>query len=243
MVLELTETPDVFGLILKAQLESPEPVYHGVERDDGFIQIANTQQYFTRIEDWSANEQAIIRHAESPVLDIGVGAGRHALYLQDQGMDVVGLDTSENAIYVCKQRGLKRTVLGSACDLPSFKTSFSTFLLFFNNFGICGDPKQTVNMLQNLHGLGTPQAKILISFRDVLGTNKPYHLAYHQRNRNQGLPIGRIRLRFRYLGYLSAWFYLWLPTIQEFQDAVQQARWKISEDLLDEDQHHVLLTK
>jgi SAM-dependent methyltransferase len=243
MVLSLPETPDLFGLILKAQLESQEPVYHVVERDDGFIRTTNTQQYFTRYEEWTANEREIIRHAESPVLDVGVGAGRHALYLQGKGMDVVGLDISPNAISVCKQRGLKKTVLGSACDLPSFKTPFNTFLLFFNNFGICGDPTQTVILLQNLHKLGTPQAKIIISFRDVLGTDRPYHLAYHQRNRKQGLPIGKIRLRFRYLNYLSAWFYLWLPTNQEFRDTVQQAQWKISEDLIDEDLHHVLLTK
>jgi len=243
MVLSSTETPDVFGLILKAQHISQEPVYHVVERDDGFIQTTNTQQYFTRYEEWAANERKIIQHAESPVLDVGVGAGRHALYLQDKGMDVVGLDISPNAIYVCKQRGLKKTVLGSACDLPAFKTHFNTFLLFFNNFGICGDPTQTVALLQNLHQLGTPQATIIISFRDVLGTDQPYHLAYHQRNRDQGLPIGQIRLRFRYLSYLSSWFYLWLPSIEEFKDTVQQAQWKISEDLIEEDQHHVLLTK
>ncbi|MFX0168566.1 MAG: class I SAM-dependent methyltransferase [Candidatus Hodarchaeota archaeon] len=243
MLLELQETPDVFGRILKAQLDSTEPIYHGLERDDGYIDCPTAQKYFTTVEEWPAHEREILQHAESPILDIGCGAGRHALYLQEQGMDVTGFDISEGAISVCRQRGLKKTVHGSATNLPSFQQSFNTFLLLFNNFGICGTPTDTVKMLNRIHQLGSRQAKILLSFADPSGTKKPYHLALHQRNRAEGLPIGQIRLRWRYLAYASSWFPLWLPTFQEFFDTIEKAQWTISKDLNNDGYHHVVLIK
>ncbi|MFX1565129.1 MAG: class I SAM-dependent methyltransferase [Promethearchaeota archaeon] len=240
---DVVETHDLFGLILKTQLESKDSIFHFIERNDGYIDCANTQRYFGSKEEWPANEQAVLEYAQSPVLDIGCGAGRHALHLQQQGLEVVGLDFSEGAVYVCKKRGLKKVILGSACNLPSFKQPFSTFLLLFNNFGICGDPANTITLLQNLYRLGTPNARILLSYADVSNTMNPFHLAFHKRNLAAGRRKGEITIRFRYQGYIGSWFTIWLPTRQEFQDTIQQTHWQIQMDLEKEGFHHVLLAK
>jgi len=243
MLLEKTETPDLFGLILKKQLKSEEPVYHLIEREDGYIQCTSTLKYFAKKEDWPENEQALLEQAESPVLDIGCGAGRHALFLQERGLDVVGFDISEGAIYVCKKRGLKKVVLGSAANLPSFKQPFNTFLLLFNNFGILGNQPNTLRMLKNLHQLGTPDANIILSYANVEQTNDPFHLAYQKQTLAAGRLKGEIIIRFRLLGYFGSWFGLWLPTRNQFQEATQQAGWTISKDSDREGFHHVMLTK
>jgi SAM-dependent methyltransferase len=240
---DTVETPDLFGLLLKTQLESKEPVFHSIERNDGYIDCANTQRYFGPKEDWPTNEQAVLEHAQSPVLDIGCGAGRHALHLQQQGLEVYGLDFSEGAVNVCKKRGLNKVILGSACNLPPFKQSFSTFLLLFNNFGICGDPANTITLLQNLYRLGTHNARIILSYADVSNTTNPFHLAFHKRNLAAGRHKGEVTIRFRYQGYIGSWFTIWLPTRQEFQDTVQQTGWQIQMDLEKEGFHHVMLTK
>jgi SAM-dependent methyltransferase len=243
MLFDITETPDLFGLILKAQLVSKEPVYHAIERNDGWFDWHNTQKYFADPEKWPDNEQELLKHAESPILDIGCGAGRHALFLQNQGMDVVGLDISEGAIFVCKKRGLKKVVLGSASNLPSFKNPFNTFLLLFNNFGILGHPSDTIKMLQNLFRLGTPDARIILSYADVLRTENPFHLAYHKRNEAAGRLKGQVTIRFRFTGHIGTWFELWLPSYLQFQDTIQQAGWEIRKDLDKEGFHHVMLAK
>jgi SAM-dependent methyltransferase len=243
MLLERSETPDIFGLILKQQFESENPVYHAIERDDGWFDWHNTQKYFATSKDWSTNEQELLKHAESPVLDIGCGAGRHSLPLQNQGLDVSGLDISEGVIYVCKKRGLTKTILGSASNLPAFKKPFNTFLLLFNNFGILGTPSDTISMLQNLYHLGTSNARILLSYADVEATKNPFHLAYHERNRTAGRPIGQVTIRFRFSGYIGSWFDLWLPTKRQFLEAIKEAQWRVEKDLEEEGLHHVMLIK
>lgn len=243
MLVETKETPDIFGIVFKQQLESAEPIYHSIERNDGYIDCANTQGYFAAQEDWSSNERILLKHAESPVLDIGCGAGRHALFLQEKGLEIVGIDNSEGAVYVCKKRGLKNVVLGSACNLPSFKKPFSTFLLLFNNFGICGAQSETVKMLQRLYQISTPNAKILLSYADVSQTKNPFHLAYHKRNLAAGRLKGQITIRLRYQGYIGSWFDIWLPTKGQFLETIQKAQWRIEKDFEKEGFHHVMLLK
>jgi 2-polyprenyl-3-methyl-5-hydroxy-6-metoxy-1,4-benzoquinol methylase len=51
------------------------------------------------------------------VLDIGCGAGRHSLYLQNQGFQVLGIDNSPLAVKVAKLRGLKRVKVMSIEDI------------------------------------------------------------------------------------------------------------------------------
>jgi len=39
---------------------------------------------------------------------VGCGAGRVALYLQNKGFFVIGIDNSPGAIRICKERGIKK---------------------------------------------------------------------------------------------------------------------------------------
>lgn len=241
--MDIVETPDLFGLILRKQLDSEDPIYHLIERIDGYVDCVNTQRYFATPKNWLPNEEELLDFAESLVLDIGCGAGRHAIYLQEKGLDVIGLDISNNAIQVCKKRGLKKIILGTACNLPPFKEPFNTFLLLFNNFGICGKASETVKLLKNLYQLGTPAAKILLSYADVSQTQNPCHLAFQKRNLAAGKLKGEITIRFRFQGYVGSWFDIWLPTNDEFRNTVQKSGWKIDKDLEHAGFHHVLLRK
>jgi 2-polyprenyl-3-methyl-5-hydroxy-6-metoxy-1,4-benzoquinol methylase len=88
----LSDQEDAYGHELYAFFQGNE-VYEIVEREDGFIHAhAGPENYFSTFENWPARQQEAIVHARGRVLDIGCGAGRVALFLQDQGMEVLGVD-------------------------------------------------------------------------------------------------------------------------------------------------------
>ena len=67
--------------------------YEIIERDDGFFSTSTGPRlYFLEYEEWPASEQEAMKYVRGKVLDVGCGAGRHSLYLQGQGFDVVGID-------------------------------------------------------------------------------------------------------------------------------------------------------
>ncbi|MFQ5892475.1 MAG: class I SAM-dependent methyltransferase, partial [Candidatus Methanofastidiosia archaeon] len=92
---------DAFGHIFRACYEGKE-VFTIVERDDGYIDASDPKVYLSQYEEWSPIERKAMKHMKGRVLDIGCGAGRHALYLQKKGFDVLGIDNSPLAIKVCK---------------------------------------------------------------------------------------------------------------------------------------------
>jgi 2-polyprenyl-3-methyl-5-hydroxy-6-metoxy-1,4-benzoquinol methylase len=62
-----------------------------VERDDGFFDVSlGPELYFSNYEQWSEMEKKALEFVKGRVLDIGCGAGRHSLYLQEKGFDVLG---------------------------------------------------------------------------------------------------------------------------------------------------------
>ena len=53
-----------------------------------------------------------------PLLDLGAGAGRDALYFQER-FETVGLEASEHLVETMRDRGVERAVLGDMFDLPA----------------------------------------------------------------------------------------------------------------------------
>ena len=82
-------------------------------------------------------EQKALQLVKGKVLDVGCGAGSHALYLQEKGFDVTAIDISENAIKACELRGLKNCKVSDVLDLDTSE-KFDTILLLMNGTGIFG---------------------------------------------------------------------------------------------------------
>jgi len=58
------------------------------------------------------------------ILDAGVGTGRFAKPLQDNGFDVLGIDIAEKMINKAVRKGMKNLLRADACFLPFKKESF-----------------------------------------------------------------------------------------------------------------------
>src|SRR5262245_36238750 len=91
---------DAFGLTLQARHDG-QTVLELVERDDGFLNGGSADHYFADPPDWPEADREMLDRLDGPTLDIGAGAGRFALALQERGVPVMALDTSPAAVRVC----------------------------------------------------------------------------------------------------------------------------------------------
>jgi SAM-dependent methyltransferase len=91
----------------------PRPVIEIVERDDGLVTGVLAGHYLAGPEQWQPYDHRAVDLVRGATLDVGVGAGRIALLLQERGVPVTGLDTSPGALAVCRRRGLRDLVQGT----------------------------------------------------------------------------------------------------------------------------------
>lgn len=111
-------------------------------------------------------EQKALKLAKGKVLDVGSGAGSHALYLQKKGLEVTALDNSDGAISVCKERGIKNTVKRNILNFSG--ETFDTVLLLMNGIGLAGNMDQVGPFLRHLATLINPNGQILLDSSDII---------------------------------------------------------------------------
>ena len=110
-------------------------------------------------------EQKALDKCTGKVLDVGCGAGSHALYLQQKGVDVTAIDISAHAVETAKKRGVKQAFQQ---DLMTVSEKFDTILLLMNGTGIFQTLAQTSAYLQKLKLLLNPGGQILIDSSDLI---------------------------------------------------------------------------
>ncbi|OGD44932.1 hypothetical protein A3K69_08510 [Candidatus Bathyarchaeota archaeon RBG_16_57_9] len=163
---------DAFGQALMHYLGGRDTQY-AIERDDGYLDILETGKYFTGYDEWPAHEREAMKHVWGRVLDVGCGAGRHALYLQGLGHDVLGTDVSPLAVEVCRKRELERAEAVPLERISPELGTFDTVLMMGNNFGLFGSPGKALALLRRLGRVTSAKAVIVASSNDVYRTSQP----------------------------------------------------------------------
>ena len=111
-------------------------------------------------------EKKALQLCKGKILDVGCGAGSHALHLQEKGFDVNAIDISANAIKACQLRGLEKARVQNVLDIENEK--FDTIILLMNGTGIFGTLAKTSKYLQKLKSLLNPNGQILIDSSDII---------------------------------------------------------------------------
>ena len=224
----LTDNQDAYGHLLSDYHNGRENV-EIVEREDGFIDTSRLGplNYFAEYADWGEHQKLAIADATGRVLDIGCGAGRHCLYLQEQGHDVLGTDISPLAIQTCQSRGLKNALIIPITQLSSKIGTFDTILMMGHNFGLVGNYKRAKWLLRRFAAMTTDTSKIIAETMDPYQTTEPVHLAYHQFNRDRGRMSGQLRLRIRYRQYTTPWFDYLFVSKTEIEDLLDGTTWRV----------------
>lgn len=200
-----------------------------MERDDGLIDPSESlpKYYLSEFKDWTPREKLASKYAKGRVLDIGCGGGRWSLYLQRKGYDVVGIDYSPLVVQVCKLRGVHDARVLSINDVSSKLGTFDTILMMGNNFGLFGTPRRAKQLLRRFYDLTSSSARIIAESVDIYKPPIPrVHKLYHVRNRRLGRMAGQVRIRIRYLTYISPWFDYLLVSKKEMMNTLRGTGWK-----------------
>jgi SAM-dependent methyltransferase len=220
---------DGFGQMLLRQLKSSEQLVEIIERDDNFIDTGSEPGlYSSEYKQCKSAEKQAMKRARGRVLDIGCGAGRHSLYLQEKGLEVTGIDNSPGAIRVCKARGVKKAIMRSIEDISKFKTnSFDTVLMMGNNFGLMASPERAKVLLRELLRITSKDAVLIAGTLNPYGTKNPDHLKYHKFNRRRGRMPGQLTIRARFGTTIGEWFDYLFVSPTEMRQLLKDSGWKI----------------
>lgn len=200
----LTSDQDAFGHLLSDHLAGRR-VVEVVERDDGCVFTGEPDYYVAPFRSWWPQERRAMRFVRGRVLDLGCGAGRVGLHLQERGHQVVGIDVSPLAVEIARQRGLADVRLGTLAALEA-GDRFDTILLLGNNLGLLAGEQQGRRLLRRLARLAGYEGRILAGSYDPYDGASELARRYQERNRARGRMGGVERLRVRYRQYATPWY-------------------------------------
>ena len=121
--------------------------------------------FFRTEEQMPLVERIALSKSFGKVLDVGAGAGCHALILQERGFEVTAIDQSPLAVDVMKKRGVQQAV---CTDIFHFSgKGFDTVLVLMNGTGIGQTISGLQKMLEYLKKFLSPEGQILIDSSDI----------------------------------------------------------------------------
>lgn len=158
---------DLFGKAILDFQTNNEPEDLITETSISEADVMSVAYLFRSFDEMPKLEQKALELAKGKTLDVGCGAGSHALYLQNERqLDVTSIDISPNAIEACQLRGLKNTRIQNLLDIEN--DTFDTIILLMNGTGIFGTLSETTKYLQKLKSLLNPNGQILIDSSDII---------------------------------------------------------------------------
>ncbi|HRP52145.1 MAG TPA: class I SAM-dependent methyltransferase [Fluviicola sp.] len=119
---------------------------------------------FRKYDEMPQIEKLALSFAKGKILDVGAGAGVHAMHLQDLGYNVTCIDVSEGAVNYLKK-----------CGLNAFKQNFfslsnqkfDTIFMLMNGIGIAGKLSNLERTLLHAKSLLNKGGSILCDSSDI----------------------------------------------------------------------------
>jgi len=177
-------------------------------------------------------ELLALQQCRGKVLDIGAGAGSHALLLQQHGFDVRALDISGMGVSVMKARGVTDTI---ESDIFTYREStYDTLLLLMNGIGLAGNLDNLRKLLSHFKTLLKPGGQVIFDSSDIA-------YLYEDEIPEGDKYYGELWYQYEYKNQKTEWF-KWLYIDQQtLTDLATREGWKV--EVLFEDEYDQYLVK
>lgn len=121
---------------------------------------------FRTFKDMPELEQKALSLANGRILDVGAGAGCHALELQARDEDVHAIDISQLSCDAMMARGVKQVQCINLFD-RRLTGPFDTILMLMNGTGIIGKLKNMPDFLERIRELLSKEGQVLVDSSDL----------------------------------------------------------------------------
>ncbi|MCB7480955.1 class I SAM-dependent methyltransferase [Christiangramia sediminis] len=163
----MDKNKDIFGIALKAFYEENDKTAINVHSPDFDDDIIPVEYLFRDFEEMPKVEQTALKRCKGKVLDVGCGAGSHALYLQkNKDLQIHAIDTSQGAVEIAKKRGVESVTHQDFFHIENEK--FDTILMLMNGSGIIEKLENLENFFQHSKSLLNEGGKILMDSSDLI---------------------------------------------------------------------------
>ena len=119
---------------------------------------------FRTIDEMPAIEREALEVASGAILDVGAGAGCHALALQAMEKRVTAIDISPLAVATMRERGVKDV---REQDFFTLDGRFDTILMLMNGIGIVGSLSRMDAFFMQVDRLLAPGGQVLCDSSDI----------------------------------------------------------------------------
>jgi SAM-dependent methyltransferase len=195
-----------------------------IQREDGQRGVLPASIYFRPPGELLPFERVALDLCHGHVLDVGAGAGVHALAVQDHGLPVTAIDISPQAVSIMRERGVRDA---RVADIFTFQDgSFDTVLLLGNGIGLAGRLAGVVPFLRRLERLVAGSGQLLVHSVDVRCSSRAADLAYQTANRNTGRYFGEVQVTFRYDAAIGSPFWWVHVDGDTLADLARVAGWR-----------------
>lgn len=225
---------DILGQALHDQYYQNKPDKLWIHNQYGPKEEMPLDIYFREVTEMPDLELRALKECKGKVLDIGAGAGSHALLLQQNGFDVTALDISGMGVGVTRARGVINTIEADIFDYS--ETKYDTLLLLMNGIGLAGTLDNLKLFLAHTKTLLKPGGQLLFDSSDITYLYE------------DGLPaaekyFGELWYQYEYKAQKTEWFkWLYIDPVTLTGLATAEG-WKVEILLEDEyDQYLARLT-
>ena len=192
--------------------------------------------YFREAADMPELEWVALQQCKGKTMDIGAGAGSHALILQQMGFDVTALDISPKATAIMKERGVEKVLQKNFFELETTE-GFDTLLLLMNGIGLAGTLDKLRLFFSKAQRLLRPGGRMIFDSTDIayLYDGKP------SKGPNY---YGEILYQYEYKKQRSDWFKWLFIDRKTLKEIAGREGWKTELIFEDEwDQYLVRCTR
>ena len=111
--------------------------------------------------------------ADSRMLDLGCGSGRHSKYLASKGFDVTGIDLAASSVRQAKRSEREKLrFYRHDMRIPFGRNAFDIVFNFFTSFGYFDDPSEDLKVISNIYSALKPGGVLVMDYINPVAAEK-----------------------------------------------------------------------